>query len=133
MKPIQCIVFLITMGLYPVHGQLDPSGPQAKKVVFIIVDGISADQLKAADTPDLDSIAASGAYAQAHAGGVKGSYSDAPTVSAVGYHSLLAGTCANEHNVYDDDIAAPNCHYPTVFVLDRDQYPPGNLAVFSSC
>lgn len=132
MKPIQCIVFLITMGLYPVHGQLDPSGPQAKKVVFIIVDGISADQLKAADTPYLDSIAASGAYAQAHVGGVKGSYSETPTVSAVGYNSLLTGTWANKHNVYDNDIAAPNYHYPTIFKLYRDQYPAGKLAVFSS-
>lgn len=104
----------------------------AKKVVFVIVDGISADQLKTADTPNLDRIGRIGAYSDAYVGGGKGTYSETPTISAVGYNSLLTGTWANKHNVWDNDIEAPNYNYPTIFRLYKEQYPKGTIAVFSS-
>jgi predicted AlkP superfamily pyrophosphatase or phosphodiesterase len=104
----------------------------AKKVVFIIVDGISADQLKNAHTPYLDSIGTLGGYTNAYVGGGKDTYSETPTISAVGYNSLLTGTWANKHNVWGNGIKKPNYNYPTIFKLFKNQRPNGTVAVFSS-
>lgn len=105
---------------------------RTKKVVFIIVDGISADQLSASHTPYLDSIALQGDYTEAYVGGQAGAYSETPTISAVGYNSLLTGTWANKHNVWGNEIEAPNYHYPSVFRLFKDNYPKRSIGVFSS-
>ena len=103
-----------------------------KKVVFIIVDGISADQLKAIKTPYLDSIAKEGGYTDAYVGGRADTYSETPTISAVGYNSLLTGTWANKHNVWGNGIKKPNYNYPTIFRLYKDQYTEGHIGVYSS-
>lgn len=105
---------------------------RTKKVVFVIADGIPADVIESVTTPHMDAIAHAGAYFRAYVGGGKGTYSETPTISAVGYNSLLTGTWANKHNVWDNDIAAPNYHYPTIFRLLKDQYPQKKIAVFSS-
>lgn len=88
-----------------------PIFSQEKKVVFIILDGIPAGEMEATSTPNLDKIAAIGGYARAYTGGEKGGPSQTPTISAVGYNSLLTGTWANKHNVWDNDILAPNYSY----------------------
>ncbi|SFW48826.1 alkaline phosphatase family protein [Cellulophaga fucicola] len=103
-----------------------------KKVVFIIVDGISTDMLQKAPTPFLDSIAASGSYSKAYVGGKKDGYSETPTISAVGYNSLLTGTWVNKHNVYGNSIKKPNYNYPTIFKVFKDQYPKKTTAIFST-
>ncbi|WP_072039012.1 5'-nucleotidase, lipoprotein e(P4) family [Flavihumibacter solisilvae] len=102
------------------------------KTVFIIVDGIAADVIESQPVPNLKSIAAKGHYFRAWLGGEKGGYSQTPTISAVGYNSLLTGTWANKHNVWDNDIAAPNYNYPTIFRLMKDQYPQKKTGVYSS-
>ena len=105
---------------------------KAKKTVFIIVDGIPADVIEKQATPNLHNIAKAGGYTRSYVGGVKGTYSQTPTISAVGYNSLLTGTWVNKHNVVDNDIAEPNYHYPTVFRLFKEAYPQKKIAVFSS-
>ncbi|RZM25280.1 MAG: alkaline phosphatase family protein [Pedobacter sp.] len=103
-----------------------------RKVVFVIVDGIPADVIEKVRTPALDRIAKMGRYLRATVGGKKNSYTQTPTISAVGYNSLLTGTWVNKHNVWDNDIQNPDYHYPTIFRLFKDQYPRKKTAIFST-
>ncbi|MHA4845898.1 alkaline phosphatase family protein [Flavitalea antarctica] len=103
-----------------------------KKVLFVIVDGIPADVIEKVETPGLDTIAKYGNNLRATVGGKKDSYSETPTISAVGYNSLLTGTWVNKHNVWDNDIANPDYHYPTIFRLLKDQYPQKKTGIFST-
>lgn len=105
---------------------------RARKALFMIVDGIPADVVEKVPTPVLDSIAQVGGYARAHVGGEKGGYSQTPTISAVGYNSLLTGTWVNKHNVWDNDIKAPNYSYTNLFRLMETQFPEKKTAVFST-
>ncbi len=105
---------------------------KTRKAVFIIVDGIAADVIEKLDPPNFKKIAAEGGFAKTVVGGEKGGYSQTPTISAVGYNSILTGTWVNKHNVWDNDIAAPNYHYPTIFRLLKMQYPAKKTGIFSS-
>ncbi len=98
----------------------------------MIVDGIPADVIERVNTPALDSISKAGGYARAYVGGEKDSYSQTPTISAVGYNSLLTGTWVNKHNVWDNDIKDPNYHYWNIFRFFKNQYPQKKTAVFST-
>ncbi|UKJ07772.1 hypothetical protein [Solitalea lacus] len=53
--------------------------------------------------------------------GEKGGYSETPTISAVGYNSLLTGVWFNKHNVPDNDIKNPNYNYQKIFRLFKEQ------------
>ena len=108
------------------------SAQKVHKALFVIVDGIPTDVIEKVNTPELDEIAKKGGYTKAHVGGERSGYSETPTISAVGYNSLLTGTWVNKHNVWDNDIAAPNYNYPTIFRFFRDQYPQKKTAIFSS-
>jgi hypothetical protein len=126
--PAFWLLLLLTTLLHPAAtGQGRP-----KKAVFIIVDGIPADVVEKVHTPHLDGIARQGRYLRAYVGGGKGTHTETPTISAVGYNSLLTGTWVHKHNVSDNDIKAPNYHYPTIFRLFKDQYPAKKTAIFSS-
>jgi hypothetical protein len=149
LKDIPVICFAIFSLLAKVNAQSDHIASQKKisndqgfttnveairprKAVFIIVDGIPADVIEKVATPALDTIAKYGRYLRATVGGKKNSYSETPTISAVGYNSLLTGTWVNKHNVWDNDIVKPNYHYPTIFRLFKDQYPEKKTGVFST-
>lgn len=103
-----------------------------KKVVYVIADGISADALERENLPNFNKIIAAGSYSRMHVGGDKGTYNETPTISAVGYNSLLTGTWVNKHNVPDNAIKDPNYNYPTIFKLFKDQYLAKKTAIFSS-
>ncbi|MFM7629659.1 MAG: alkaline phosphatase family protein [Algoriphagus sp.] len=105
---------------------------QQKKVVFVILDGIPARDLERVHTPNLDQIALQGGYAHAYTGGKAGGYSESPTISAVGYNSLLTGTWAHKHQVWGNDIESPNYQYWTIFRYLREARPDAKLAIFST-
>jgi len=105
---------------------------QNSKIVFVIVDGISADVIEKLETPNLDAIAKKGGYTRAYVGGEKGGYSETPTISAVGYNSLLTGTWANKHNVWSNSIKDPNYNYWTIFRYAKEHKPELKTAIFST-
>lgn len=105
---------------------------KARKVVYIIADGISADVIENRNLPNFKKIVQAGSYSRMHVGGGKGTYSETPTISAVGYNSLLTGTWVNKHNVPDNDIKEPNYHYQNIFRIFKSQYPSKKTAIFSS-
>ncbi|HKO80733.1 MAG TPA: hypothetical protein VJU78_10065, partial [Chitinophagaceae bacterium] len=69
---------------------------KTKKAVFVIVDGIPADVIEKLDPPHFKKIASIGGFAKAIVGGEKDGYSQTPTISAVGYNSVLTGTWVNK-------------------------------------
>lgn len=105
---------------------------QQKKLVFIILDGIPAEDLERVPTPHLDEIIKIGGYARAYTGGQIGGYSESPTISAVGYNTILTGTWANKHQVWGNGIEAPNYQYWTVFRYLREARSDAKLAIFST-
>ncbi|MFM9075118.1 MAG: alkaline phosphatase family protein [Bacteroidota bacterium] len=102
------------------------------KVVFIISDGIPGDVIEKLKPPTLMEIAGKEGFTRAYTGGGKGTWSESPTISAVGYNNLITGTWARKHNVWDNNIAAPNYHYHSIFRLAESQKPGLTTAIFST-
>lgn len=106
--------------------------PTAKKAIFVILDGIPEDVLDTIPTPNLDKIIAEGGITKATMGGEKDGYSQTPTISAVGYNTVLTGVWANKHNVWGNSIKNPNYNYPTLFRVLKNTSPEKKTAIYST-
>lgn len=104
----------------------------AKKAVFILLDGVSADALEKVNTPTIDEIAKAGGYQRSYQGGERGAYSETPTISAPGYMNLLTGVWGYKHNVWDNYKQSPNYHYWNLFRIVENANPKLKTAIFST-
>lgn len=123
------ILIVVVFALLTSHGFAQKN---AKKVLFVILDGIPADVIDTVATPNMDKIIAIGGFAKASMGGEVGGYSETPTISAVGYNSLLTGVWANKHNVWGNSIKKPNYNYWTIFRMLKESDPTKKTAIFST-
>ena len=103
-----------------------------RKAIFIIVDGIPADVIEEVSTPNLDAIAGARGYTRSYVGGSPGEESESPTVSAVGYNSLLTGTWSNKNNVWTNAVVEPNYEYWDIFRIAKNHDPALQTAIFST-
>jgi len=124
---ITCLFLLSLLASALAHAQ-----PRARKVVFIIADGIPADVLEKAATPNIKKVIAAGAYLPAHVGGGLGTYTQTPTISAPGYMDLITGTWGYKHNVWDNNVQAPNYQYKNIFRLLKEARPAAKIGIFST-
>ena len=111
---------------------LDAAPEKNPKTLFVIVDGIPADVIERVNTPGIDAVVASGSYQRAYVGGEVGLPTQSPTVSAVGYMSLLTGTWSNKHNVRANHGLEPNYAYWDIFRVAKHQAEPATTAIFST-
>ncbi|MCB1094990.1 MAG: alkaline phosphatase family protein [Verrucomicrobiae bacterium] len=112
----------------------DPS-PEAEKkrcVLIIGIDGLRADALRAAQTPNLDALGEGGAVTyNAFAGGVIGTPTQQITSSGPGWSSILTGVWTNKHRVIDNSFANNRlAQFPHFFKFIKLARPHAVVASF---
>lgn len=117
-----CMVILCCLGIEA----------KTKKAVYIIIDGVPADQIERLQPPTIYEIASHGKYGRAYTGGEIGGYSETATVSAIGYTNLLTATWYNKHNVGGNENLKPNYNYWTIFRIAKEQNKDYKTGVYSS-
>lgn len=121
------IIFLASWLLVVANG-----AAATRKTLLVIIDGIPADCIERLQPPTLMDIARMGGYQRGYCGGEVGTYSETPTISAIGYTNILTGTWMNKHNVRGNDHVQANYNYPTIFRTAKDQRREVSTAVYSS-
>src|SRR5690625_3365049 len=128
---LSCFLLALTLPILA-DQESGKTSPKTPKAIFIILDGISTDTIQKIETPAIDSISRKGGFSKAFVGGEKNDYSQSPTISAVGYNSLITGTWTHKHNVWGNQIKDPNYHYWNLFRLIHEIAPEKKTAIFST-
>lgn len=118
-----------TFGLALVSCQ---SEEKKRKTVFVIIDGITVDNIERMKPSAIFDIASVGHYSRGYCGGKVGQYSETPTISAVGYNNILTGTWVNKHNVKNNENQSPNYNYWSIFRIAKEQETNFTTALYSS-
>ncbi len=105
---------------------------KTRKAVYVIVDGIPADQIERLQPKAIFEIASQGGYSRAYTGGEIGGYSETQTVSAICYTNLLTSSWVNKHNVTGNSDLKPNYNYWTIFRIAKEQKKDYKTAIYSS-
>jgi predicted AlkP superfamily pyrophosphatase or phosphodiesterase len=103
-------------------GAVEPQA-QAKKVLYIGIDGTRFDALRAAATPQLDKLIEHGIFADNCL--ILGErYRGNDTISGPGWSTILTGVWADKHGVHDNSFKGRNYErYPHLFTLLKRQQP----------
>ncbi|MBY0244892.1 MAG: alkaline phosphatase family protein [Sphingobacteriaceae bacterium] len=123
---LPCAAILLFVNTTIAYAQKQP------KVLMVIADGIPTDVIQRLQPPQLMKWAKQGLFAKAHVGGQINNYKQSPTISAPGYNHMLTGTWSYKHNVWDNDIKAPNYNYPSIFKLVQQLKPNLTSGIYSS-
>ena len=121
---------LATLLLILSCGGDDP--PSTKHALVIGVDGVRADALREASTPNIDSLIAEGAVSyDAFAGGHLETPTEQPTWSGPGWSSILTGVWIDKHGVDFNLFAGSRFdEYPHFFRRIREQKADAYLSSF---
>ena len=119
------LLLLLGFGLFQLQAK-------TRKTVFIIIDGIAAENIERLRPHNIFDIARTGHYSRAYCGGQVGTYSETPTISAIGYTNILTGTWMNKHNVKGNSNIQTNFNYWNIFRIAQEQQRKVTTALFSS-
>jgi predicted AlkP superfamily pyrophosphatase or phosphodiesterase len=134
------VLVLLSMGVLMAQMSFAGSGvtndgaveSTTRKALFVIVDGIPADVIERVSTPGIDAVASKGSYQRAYVGGELGMPTESPTVSAVGYMSLITGTWSNKHNVRANYGMEPSYAFWDIFRVAKNQARTVTTGLFST-
>ncbi len=101
------------------------------KVLFIIADGIPADVIESQPSSPEAYSEGRRKYCRAYVGGRRMVIRKRLLFQRwVTTDDLLTSTWVNKHNVWDNDIAAQNYAYPSIFRFFKSAYPEKKTAIF---
>ena len=124
--PLATLLLILSFGC----GVDDP--PSTKHALVIGVDGVRADALREAFTPNIDSLIAEGTVSyDAFAGGDVGTPTEQRTLSGPGWSSILTGVWIDKHGVAFNDFDGSRFdEYPHFFRRIREQKADAYLSSF---
>ena len=119
-------LFILTVLLGSVQAEDRPD----HRLLLIGIDGCRPDALKAAETPHLDSLIATGGYSDRTS--ILGDrYRKNDTISGPGWSSFLTGVWADKHGVHDNTFEGKNFqNYPHLFRRVKERWPGAQLGSF---
>ncbi len=103
------------------------------RVLVIGIDGCRPDALKAARTPNIDSLIEAGILFEGTDIRKPHATDKADTISGPGWSNLLTGVWPDKHNVLDNKFTEPNYErYPHMFARLKEARPTAVTASFST-
>ena len=126
LKTIGCSAAASLVTCCPIHISPSHKHSSLEKVLLIGIDGLRPDALWEAATPNIDALAAEGAYSFAARTGEH-------TFTGPGWSNVLTGVWENKHGVKDNTFKGANYEkYPTIFSRIEEIKPILNTSSVAS-